>query len=89
MLKLWMMQSTPSLPLLPGLLSPGVVAPDRILSMGQIELFKISKIAKIFKIVTFKDKYKKNQKRILIMSHRVINCQIELFKILKIANMLN
>ena len=33
------MQSTSSLPLLPG--PPGVVAPDRVLSMGQIELFDI------------------------------------------------
>ena len=32
------MQSTPSLSLLPGPLSPGVVASDRVLSMGQIEL---------------------------------------------------
>ena len=32
------MQSTPSLPSLPGPLWPGVVAPDRVLSMGQIEL---------------------------------------------------
>ena len=32
--------STASLPLLPGLLWPGVVAPDRVLSMGQIDLFK-------------------------------------------------
>ena len=28
---------TPSLPLLPGPLSAGVVAPDRVLSMGQME----------------------------------------------------
>ena len=34
MLELWGMQSTPSLPLLPGPLWPGVVAPDRALSMG-------------------------------------------------------
>ena len=32
------MQSTPSLPSHPGPLRPGVVAPDRVLSMGQIEL---------------------------------------------------
>ena len=32
------MQSTPSLPLLPGSLWPGVVASDRVLSMNQIEL---------------------------------------------------
>ena len=34
MLELWGMQSTPSLPSLPGPLWPGVVAPDRALSMG-------------------------------------------------------
>ena len=33
-LELWGMQSTPSLPLLPGPLWPGVVVPDRALSMG-------------------------------------------------------
>ena len=37
MLELWGMQSTPSLPSLPVHLWPGVVAPDRVLSMGQIE----------------------------------------------------
>ena len=37
MLELWEMWSTPSLPLLAGPLRPGVVAPNRILSMGQIE----------------------------------------------------
>ena len=35
------MQSTTSLPSLPGLLGPGVIAPDWVLSMGQIELFDI------------------------------------------------
>ena len=34
MLKLWGIRSTPLLPLLPGQLWPGVVAPDRALSMG-------------------------------------------------------
>ena len=34
MLGLWGMQSTPSLQLLPGPLWPGMVAPDRALSMG-------------------------------------------------------
>ena len=34
MLELWGMQSTPLLPSLPGPLWPGVVAPDRVLSMG-------------------------------------------------------
>ena len=38
MLDFWGMQSTPSLPSLPGQLWPGVVAPDRVLSRGQIEL---------------------------------------------------
>ena len=38
MLELWGIRSTPSLPLLPGPLRPGVVVPDRVLSMGQIEL---------------------------------------------------
>ena len=38
MLELWGMWSTPSLPSLPGPLLPGEVAPDRALSMGQIEL---------------------------------------------------
>ena len=33
-LKIWEMQSIPSLPLLPGLLWPGVVAPVRVLSMS-------------------------------------------------------
>ena len=40
MLEFWGMQSTLSLLLFPGPL-PGVVAPDRVLSMGQIELFDI------------------------------------------------
>ena len=40
--ELWrLLQSTPSLLLHPGSLYPGVVAPDRVLSMGQIELFDI------------------------------------------------
>ena len=34
MLELWGMRSTPSLPILPGPLWPGMVAPDRALSMG-------------------------------------------------------
>ena len=38
MLGLWGMLGTPSLPLHPGPLWPGVVAPDRVLSMDQIEL---------------------------------------------------
>ena len=38
MLWLWWMLSTPLLPSLPGSLWPGVVAPDKILSMGQTEL---------------------------------------------------
>ena len=38
MLELWGMQSTISLPSLPGPLWPGVAAPDRVLLLGQIEL---------------------------------------------------
>ena len=38
MLELWGMQSTPLLPSLPGQLWHGVVAPDRVLHMDQIEL---------------------------------------------------
>ena len=38
MLELWGMWSTPLLPTLPGPLWPGVVASDKVLSMGQIEL---------------------------------------------------
>ena len=41
MLELWGMWHTPSLPSLPGPLWPGVVSPDKVLSMGQIELFDI------------------------------------------------
>ena len=39
MLKLWEMRGTPSLPSLPDPLWPGVATPNRVLSMGQIELF--------------------------------------------------
>ena len=38
MLELWGMWSTPSLPSLPGSLWPVVVAPDKVLFMGQLEL---------------------------------------------------
>ena len=38
MLELWGMGNTPLLPSLPGPHWPGVVAPDSILSMAQIEL---------------------------------------------------
>ena len=41
MMELWGMQSTPSLPSLPDSLWPGVVELDRVLSIGQIELFDI------------------------------------------------
>ena len=37
-LELWKMQSTPSLPSLQGPVQPGMVAPDKVLSLGQIEL---------------------------------------------------
>ena len=39
--ELWEKRSTPPLPFLPGLLWPRVVAPDRVLSMGQIELNRV------------------------------------------------
>ena len=38
MLELWGIRSSPSLPSLSGPLRPAVVAPNRVLSMGQIEL---------------------------------------------------
>ena len=38
MLELWGMWSNPSLSSLPDPLWPGVIASDRVLSMGQIEL---------------------------------------------------
>ena len=38
MLEFWGMRSTPSLPKLPGPLWPGVVTPDRVLSIGQREI---------------------------------------------------
>ena len=39
MVKLWGMWSTPSLPSLPGPLWPGMITPERILYIGQIELY--------------------------------------------------
>ena len=38
MLDLWGMWSTPSLSSIPGSLWPGALVPDRVLSMGQVEL---------------------------------------------------
>ena len=38
MLELWGMWSTPLLPSLPGSIWPGVLAPDRVLSMDRIQL---------------------------------------------------
>ena len=43
-LELWEMRSTPSLPSLSGPLWTGVVAPDRVISMGKIELFDIKTV---------------------------------------------
>ena len=45
-LGLWGIQSTPSLPSLLCPFWPGEVAPDRILSMGQTELFEIQPVWK-------------------------------------------
>ena len=42
-LRMW---RTPSLSFLPGPLRPGVVAPDRVQSMSQIELFGIKTVFK-------------------------------------------
>ena len=42
--EIWGMRSTPSLPSLPGPLWPGVVAPDRVLAMGKIELNCVLKL---------------------------------------------
>ena len=61
MLELWGMRSTSSLPSLPGPLWPGVVAPDRALSMGKIELNCVlmlnritrNKTVLIFKLCTY------------------------------------
>ena len=44
MQKIQEMRSTPSLPSLPGLLWPAVVAPDRVLSMGEIEINSVLKL---------------------------------------------
>ena len=41
MLKFWGMRSTPLLTSLSGPLWPGVEAPDRVLSMGQMEMLEI------------------------------------------------
>ena len=46
MLELSGMQSITSLPSLPGLLWPGMVAADRVISMGEIKLFNISSVFK-------------------------------------------
>ena len=43
---IWEMRSNPSLPLLPDSLWPEVVAPDKVVSMGQIELFDIQTMCK-------------------------------------------
>ena len=64
MLELWVMRSIPLQPSLQDPLRPGVVAPDRVLSMGQIELnwtfltFKLRTYAKIFEIKLFLDRKK-------------------------------
>ena len=39
--ELWGMRSTPLSLLLPGTLWPGMVAPERVLSMGQINLVQM------------------------------------------------
>ena len=44
MLEFWGMKSISSLPLFPDSFWPRVVAPNRVLSMGQIELFDIQTV---------------------------------------------
>ena len=41
MLELWEMQNIALLPSLPGPLRPGVITPDRVLSLGQTELISV------------------------------------------------
>ena len=56
-LGLWGMRSTHSLPLLPGLFWCRVVAPDRVLSMGKLELkcvLMLNWIARNITVLTFK-----------------------------------
>ena len=52
MLEFWGMQSTPLLPLLPSPLWPRVVALDRVLSTGQIEVNCVLRL-KLFEIELF------------------------------------
>ena len=52
MLELCGIQSTPSLPSLPGPLCPGVVEPDRALSMGRIELNSVLMVNLIARYTT-------------------------------------
>ena len=57
MQELWEMRSTPLLPSLPGPLWPGVVASDRVLSMGQIKLtciLMLNWIARNKTVLTYK-----------------------------------
>ena len=56
MLELWGMLSTPSLPSLTGPLWPGVVAPDRVLSVGQIELSYVLVLTELLEIELFLNK---------------------------------
>ena len=49
------MRSTPSLPSPPGPLWPWVVAPERVLSMGQIEPFDIKTASKQMTYAKLKD----------------------------------
>ena len=53
MLELWAMQSTPPLQLLLGPLWPGMVAPDRALSKGYIEITACICLTKLFELELF------------------------------------
>ena len=60
-LGLWGMRSISSLPSFPGPLCPRVVTPDRVLSMGQIELVNKRNIVLLFDNTTFdKTTFSKN-----------------------------
>ena len=53
MLELWGMRSTHLLPWLSGPLWPGIVAPYRVLSMGQIEINCVLMQTELFDIEPF------------------------------------
>ena len=81
------MRSSLSLPLLPGPLRPVVVATDRVLSMGQIELFDIQTVylrsIKLFEIQLFSDITMCKQKTVYLCENELF--EIELFDHLTVS----